>query len=279
MDILIIGASGYLGSHVTAALSAAGHRIAVLRRPAGRPVPGDHRTVPGDLADPASLTAAATGFDRVVHVGVPIDPETDLAGVDALVAAGSPLIHTTGAAVLGAGAVDETSAPDPHPLVAGRPEVERRVLAAGGWVIRPGLVYGHGGGLVHGLLAGKAAERGAGVYIGEPGVRWPVVHVDDLAALYVAAVGYDGGPAIWHGMAETVRLDGIAAALGGGTAVSWPLAEATAELGLLADLFTRDQDVSSARTRQALGWNPEHTSMLAELAAASPLTPSTPTSA
>src|SRR5689334_20931653 len=172
MDILIIGAAGYVGTHVTAALAEAGHGIAVLRRPAGRPIPGGHREVPGDLADPASLTAAAAGFDRVVHAGVPIDPDTDLAAVDALVAAGSPLLYTTGAAVLGAGAVDETSVPDPHPLVAERPEIERRVLAAGGAVIRPGLVYGHGGGLVHGLLAGKAAERGTGVYIGEPGTRW-----------------------------------------------------------------------------------------------------------
>jgi hypothetical protein len=31
---------------------------------------------------------------------------------------------------------------------------------------------------------------------------------------------------------------------------------------LLADLFTRDQDVSAARTRAALGWTPVHTSII-----------------
>jgi hypothetical protein len=50
------------------------------------------------------------------------------------------------------------------------------------------------------------------------------------------------------------RPDCIAAALGGGSASSWPLPEA------LADLFTRDQTVSAAKTRA-------HTSLLDDLTA------------
>jgi hypothetical protein len=46
---------------------------------------------------------------------------------------------------------------------------------------------------------------------------------------------------------------------------SWPLDEATAELGSVADLLTRDQDVSSAKTRNELGWTPAHTSMTKHL--------------
>jgi nucleoside-diphosphate-sugar epimerase len=267
MNILIIGATGYIGSRVTEALTRAGHRLAAVQRPGARALPTSVRPVPADLARPDTLTAAAAGFDRVVHIGRPIDDVTDLAGADALLAARSPLIYTTGAAVLGGGAGDETSPPDPHPVAAGRPEIERRVLAAGGWIIRPGLVYGHSGGLVHGLLAEKAAERGTGVYIGPPGTRWPVVHVDDLAPLYVAVVARAAQSTIWHGISETVRLDAIATALGGGSAMSWPLAEATAELGPLADLFTRDQDISSRHTRDALGWTPAHTSIVADLTA------------
>lgn len=180
-----------------------------------------------------------------------------------LLAAGSPVIYTTGAAVLGEGTGDEDSIPAPHPVSAARPEIERRVLSAGGWIIRPGLVYGGGKeGLVHGLLTAKAAARGVGVYIGPPGVRWPVVHVDDLADLYLAVA--TGAPAgtIWHGISETARLDAIAAALGNGKATSWALVDATEELGLLADLFTRDQDISSARTREELLWTPAHTSIV-----------------
>jgi nucleoside-diphosphate-sugar epimerase len=265
MKVLIIGATGYIGSHIATAFTKAGHEVAVLRRPGGRPVPAPYRPVAGDLAEPSSLTAAASGFDRVVQAGVPLGDDSDLTGVEALLAAGSPVIYTTGAAVLGSGHATEDSPPDPHPIAAGRPAIEQRVLAAGGWVIRPGMVYGNGGGLVHGLLTTKATERGTGVYIGEPGVRWPVVQVEDLASLYLAVAERAAPGTIWHGISETVRLDAIAAALGGGTASSWPLAEATAELGELADLFTRDQDVSAAKTRETLGWTPVHTSIVRDL--------------
>jgi nucleoside-diphosphate-sugar epimerase len=263
MNILLIGASGYLGSRVAAALADAGHQVTALRRPGGSAT--GYPPAEGDLADPAALTSAARGYDRVIHVGAPIDDATDLAGAGALIASGSPVVYTTGAAVLGQGSHDEDSVPDPHPIALIRPEIERRILAAGGWIIRPGLVYGASGSPIIGLLTAKAAERGTGVYIGEPGVRWPVVHVNDLAALYVVVVSAAPPGTIWHGTSENARLDAIAAAIGGGTATSWPLAEATAELGPLADLFTRDQAVSSAKTREKLGWTPVHRSIVAYL--------------
>jgi nucleoside-diphosphate-sugar epimerase len=267
MKILVIGASGYIGSHVAAVFAGAGHGVSALHRPGGAPPPARYSRVAGDLAEPGSLTAAAAGYDRVIHAGAPIDDSTDRAGAQALLSSGSPVLYTPGAAVLGAGAQDEDSAADPHPIAAGRPAIEHRVLRAGGWVIRPGMVYGDDGGLVHGLLTTKAAERGTGVYIGPPGTRWPVVHVDDLAALYLAVATRAAPGTIWHGASETVRLDAIATALGGGTAASWPVSEASTELGLLADLFTRDQDVSAAKTRAALGWAPAWTSIVKYLTA------------
>jgi nucleoside-diphosphate-sugar epimerase len=267
VNILIIGASGYIGSRVAASLARVGHQVTELRRPGGSAAP--YPSVEGDLADPASLTSAARGYDRVIHVGAPVGDTADLAGADALIASGSPVVYTTGAAVLGGGSHDEDSLPDPHPVAAMRPEIERRVLAAGGWVIRPGMTYGSSGSPVIGLLTAKAAQRGAGAYIGEPGTRWPVVHVDDLAGLYVAVVAAAPPRTIWHGMSENARLDAIAEALGNGAATSWPLEDATTELGLLASLFTRDQVVSSAKTREKLGWTPVHRSIVAHLTAAS----------
>jgi nucleoside-diphosphate-sugar epimerase len=127
------------------------------------------------------------------------------------------------------------------------------------------MVYGTPDAPIPALLAAKAIERGAAIYIGPPGVRWPVVHGDDLAALYVAVAERAPAGTIWHGISETARLDEVAAAIGGGSAVSWPVEEAANELGPLADLFTRDQDVSSAKTQARLDWNPRHTSIIANL--------------
>src|SRR5262249_2052134 len=63
MKILIIGASGYIGSHVAAVLAGAGHEVSALSRPGGSPLPSRYGRVTGDLAAPGSLTAAAAGYD------------------------------------------------------------------------------------------------------------------------------------------------------------------------------------------------------------------------
>src|SRR2546430_9893681 len=90
MKILVIGASGYIGSHVAAVLADAGHGVSALHRPGGAPPPARYSRVAGDLAEPGSLTAAATGYDRVIHAGAPIDDSTDRAGAEALLSSGSP---------------------------------------------------------------------------------------------------------------------------------------------------------------------------------------------
>ena len=58
-SVLIIGATGYSGVYVAAAFAEAGYRVAALQRPGGRRVPDQYKAVPGDLADPPSLLAAA----------------------------------------------------------------------------------------------------------------------------------------------------------------------------------------------------------------------------
>ena len=103
MKILVIGASGYIGSHVAALFADAGHDVAALYRPGGSTLPARYRRVAGDLAEPGSLSTAAAGYDRVIHAGAPSDECTDQAAAEALLASGSPLLYTTGAAVLGAG--------------------------------------------------------------------------------------------------------------------------------------------------------------------------------
>jgi nucleoside-diphosphate-sugar epimerase len=267
--VLVIGATGYVGSVVADAFATAGYAVSALQRPGGVRVPDTYLAVPGDLTDPPSLRRAAGGFDLVLHIGATLGVETDLAGAQALAASGRPVIYTSSCDVLPSGVTMEDTVPDPHPIVQGRDRVERCVLDAGGRVIRLGMVYGGGsrGGVVEKMLVPLAARVGSGVYLGEPGVRWGTVHIGDLASLYLLVAERASPGTVWHGVSETITLDGLAAAIGGGRATSWPVGAPPGELGDLAGIFVYDQDVSSQKTRQELGWSPVHTSALTFLEA------------
>jgi uncharacterized protein YbjT (DUF2867 family) len=65
--VLVAGASGFIGSHLTRALDEAGYEVrAMTRRPAS--YHGFGRPVAGDVADPASLDAAVAGADAAYYL-------------------------------------------------------------------------------------------------------------------------------------------------------------------------------------------------------------------
>ena len=70
--------------------------------------------------------------------------------------------------------------------------IEQKVLAAGALgirviIIRPAMVYGHTGGVLGGMV-NDAGKDGFIRYVGNGENRWAMVHVDDLARLYIAAM-------------------------------------------------------------------------------------------
>ncbi|MEV6985574.1 NAD-dependent epimerase/dehydratase family protein [Sphaerisporangium sp. NPDC051017] len=67
MRVLVTGASGFLGIAIVAVLAEYGHHVTALTR-TGRPVPGSHRTLTGDVLDLASLDAAVADVDGVCHL-------------------------------------------------------------------------------------------------------------------------------------------------------------------------------------------------------------------
>ena len=101
--------------------------------------------------------------------------------------------------------------------------------------------------------------------------RWAVVHVEDVAELYVAALGAPAG-GVYAGVDDsqspTMRqiAEAVSVAAGQpGTAGSITTQQARAEFGPLADAFVFDQRISAARARRELAWKPGARDVLAEL--------------
>ncbi|MFD7561179.1 SgcJ/EcaC family oxidoreductase [Streptomyces sp. NPDC059835] len=291
MKVLLTGATGYIGSAVTDHLVAAGHQVVALTRGAEpRPGRGWHAQSVGDTADPASLAGAVTpDIEAVIHLAPPSgDADTDTAVIEALTAplrgTGRPFVYTSGVWVLGATGeaqeVDEEAPTNPIGIVGYRPRIERQVLAEAAEgvravVVRPGIVYGRGGG-IPAILVDRARRQEVPEYYGAEGVRWPMVHVDDLAELFVAATERAEAGTVWHGVGESaVAVRDLARAAGRAAGVlAAPRAvavEAAAEVfgPLFADALALDQSVGGAAARTALGWRPDRPGAVAELVSGS----------
>src|SRR5688500_12816303 len=67
LDVLVTGATGFIGRRLTPALLEDGHHVrAMTRNPDSYDGPGD--AVGGDVSDPASLTAPLEGADVAVYL-------------------------------------------------------------------------------------------------------------------------------------------------------------------------------------------------------------------
>ncbi|MFB7476090.1 SgcJ/EcaC family oxidoreductase [Kitasatospora sp. NPDC056184] len=291
MKVLLTGATGYIGSALTEHLTAAGHQVVALVRGA-EPRPGRawHAQLVGDTADPASLAGAVTpDIEAVIHLAPPSgDEAVDAAAVRALATplrgTGRPFVYTSGVWVLGATGeaqeVGEDAPTDPIDIVGYRPRIEQRVLAESAEgvravVVRPAIVYGRGGG-IPAILVDRARLQGAPEYYGEEDVRWPTVHVDDLAELFVAAVERAAAGTVWHGVGEpAVPVRDLARAAGRAAGVlaaphAVPVEQAAEVFGpLFAGALALDQSVSGAAARTTLGWRPERPGPVAELVSGS----------
>lgn len=285
MKVFVTGATGYIGGAVADHLRAAGHTVTGLARSdasAARLKGAGVEPVRGDFADPASVGAAARAAQGVISAATTYDPGIDGPAVDAIIEAlagsSKPFIYTSGIWAhgnTGGAVVDESSAPNPIPLIQWRQGVEERVLKSAqrglrAIVIRPAVVYGRAGGIPAGWSQ-SARDEGAARFVGTGENRWPFVHVDDLADLYVLALERaPAGTLLLGVVGPSVRVREVAAAAsrGAGAAgrtTSWPLEEARTKLGAYADALVLDQQATGKRAQQLLGWQPKQPDVLEEM--------------
>jgi len=286
MRIFLTGATGYVGSGVLDALVRGGQTVTALVRDnekAARISARGASPIVGNLGDPESYRAAAEAQDGYIHTafdsasgrGPAIDRialETFIAAAKRPRTAGSDgpkkrfVIYTSGIWVLGPTPepAAEDSPVNPVSLVSWRPEHERLVLDAASSrlrtaVVRPGIVYGGGSGIVADIL--KAATNGLVRVIGDGNNHWPLVYERDLADLYVRIASMEKAAGVYHANDEgDERVNDIVDAIGPYVPVRpdvrhVPLDEARHKMGPYADALALDQVVRSPRAK-ALGWTP-----------------------
>ncbi len=284
MTIFVTGGTGYIGTAVVQALRAAGHEVIGLARSPGasdKLEAAGAEVAWGSLTELSELVRGARAADAVIHLGATGEAdqgEVDTAAVSAMLNAldgtGKPLVYTSGVWVLGSTGdevADEDAPLHPAEIVAWRAEVEATLRDSAAWgirpvILRPAVVYGRGGG-TPGMFVSAARRKGVVRYVGEGTQRWPFVHVDDLAQLYVLALDAPSGTVLNAAAGPSIPVREVAEAAAeanGAVAESWPLDEAREVLGSYADALALDQQVS-AEAALSLGWKPSCPSVLDEL--------------
>lgn len=295
MKLFLTGATGFIGGAIAPAAIFAGHQVTALVRSkaSGQAVSLSKIGVAlhvGDLRDPHTFSAAAGTANAVIHTASTNDASAgavDEAAALAMLAAqpaGAAFIYTSGAWVYGdtgGTSATEASGLNPPLIVAWRPAVERKVLAlaaeraVAAVVLRPAMVYGDGGG-VFGMLAGMARESGVVQIVGTGRNHWPTVHVDDLAAAYVAAVegANDRERAIAGRTFNIVAEEAVpVAAIGDAVRVAVgadrlevvPRESARQTMGPFADALALDQGMSGQLAQQFLAWAAKRPGAIADL--------------
>jgi len=282
MQVFLTGATGYIGSAVLDAMIKGGHRVTALARDpekAERLLAKGATPIIGELGLPKTYADAVKAADAIVHTALESSPRGVAKEKDALAVMFGALsqasqadgksrvfIYTSGVWVLGrtAMAAAEDAPLDPPPHVEWRPAHEDIILSAFSAslrtvVVRPGIVYGGGRGIIADLI--KDALNGLIRVVGPGKNRWACIYDHDLADLYVRILESPTAAGIIHATDEADErvmdiVEAIAAQVPQRPDIrNMPMTEARKKLGTYADALALDQKVRSPKAR-ALEWEP-----------------------
>ena len=288
MQVFITGGTGLIGSAVVAELLGAGHTVLALTRSdasAAAAEAAGATALRGGLGDLAVIRAGAERSDGAVHLAFGNDFSSEEA-VGRSIAEETAAITAIGEALVGSdrpfAVVSGTpwipgrlsTEADPLPtdgIVGGRGRTVTAALALAERGVRtsairmPRTVHDRGAGGFAGLLTQIARSTGVSGYPGDGAQRWPAVHARDAAALFRLALEHAPAGSSWHAVAdEGDAVRDIAAVIG--RRLGLPVRSLPEEsFGPLGAVFATDQPASSARTREELGWEPVHPSLLEDL--------------
>lgn len=302
MRVFITGGTGLIGSAIVQNLIAHNHQIIALARSEtskNKLITAGATPIPGDITRPKKWCADLPDIDAVIHTAC--DFSDDMANMDAtlldhlipalqrqpdpvrfIYTGGNwmyPQTNTTPTSSASITAVDETTPFDPLPeFLWGLPGIER-VLSApnlAGIVIHPSCVYDTGEKGQSGILARDiqtAQTDNRVTFVGGDHIYQPMVHADDIADLYRLALerakpgeSYIGSAINDVSTREVAEL--IATHFGSENCQidTISTADAMARFGNWARGLAHNQQLSSAKAIQDLGWSPRHTDFAADMA-------------
>lgn len=239
----------------------------------------------GGLADLDVLRAGAARSDGVISLafgrdyGSPdalaqavAEESAALAALgDELVGSGRPIVAVSGTPWVPGRASTEADPPPTDGPVGGRGRSVTALLDLASRGVRstavrmPRTVHNEGKGGFAGLLTDLARRSGVSGYPGDGTQRWPAVHALDAAVLFRLALESAPAGTAWHAVSdEGDAVRDIATVIG--RRLGLPVEAVPQDnFGPLGPIFATDQPASSAHTRNALGWQPTHLSLLDDL--------------
>lgn len=226
--VLVTGASGYIGSTITERLVSAGFRVrGLVRSTDGAARAASHGAIPSAVAlnEHDEIRRLADGAIAIIHTASagPL-PEPDIeamierasANLECLISVSKShsirLLVTSGASIYGD--TSENPADEETPIPPGTMFGRLGTLEASlhddplVGIIRPSLVYGRGGSKPILASIGPMIADGRLVHA-KPGTPISVVHVDDLADLYLRALTAERLPSVMLGASQTLPTDDI----------------------------------------------------------------------